>query len=182
MLTTSPSLLERLRDPSESAAWEKFVELYTPLLFSWTKRLGLHGNDAADLVQDIFVVLIERLPQFQYQPGRSFRAWLRTVLLNRWRNLQERRKPRVGLPHDVAEPVADSLFEEAEYRQYLVQRALAIMQVDFDTQTWKACWEFVVAERPAADVARELGVSINTIYLAKSRVVRRLRQELNGLL
>lgn len=90
MLTTPPSLLERLRHSPERTAWERFVEMYTPMFFAWVGRLGVRGHDAADLVQDLFVVLVEKLPQFPYDQQKSFRAWLRTVLLNRWRNWQRR--------------------------------------------------------------------------------------------
>ena len=72
--------------------------------------------------------------------------------------------------------------EEEEYRRYLVRRALGLMQAEFEPATWKACWEFVVHDRPAAEVAAELGLSVNAVYLAKSRVLRRLRAELRGLL
>jgi RNA polymerase sigma-70 factor (ECF subfamily) len=73
-------------------------------------------------------------------------------------------------------------FEEAEYRQHLARRALELMQAEFPPATWKACWEVVVAGRPAAEVAAELAISIDSVYAAKSRVLRRLRQELAGLL
>ena len=79
MNTTSFSLLERLRQPSDSAAWDRFVELYTPLLFYWGRRAGLQSADAADLVQDVFEVLLRKLPEFQYDRQKSFRSWLRTV-------------------------------------------------------------------------------------------------------
>ena len=79
MNTTSFSLLERLRQPSDSAAWDRFVELYTPLLFYWGRRAGLQSADAADLVQDVFEVLLHKLPEFQYDRQKSFRSWLRTV-------------------------------------------------------------------------------------------------------
>ena len=73
-------------------------------------------------------------------------------------------------------------FEEEEYRQVLVHRALALMQAEFQPATWRACWEFVVRDRPAAEVAGELGLSVNAVYLAKSRVLRRLREQFDGLL
>lgn len=71
---------------------------------------------------------------------------------------------------------------EAEYRCHLVHRALELMQAEFQTVTWKACWECVVRDRTAAEVAAELGITVNAVYLAKSRVLRRLREELQGLL
>src|SRR5215471_17178576 len=95
MASTPVSLLERLRRPDDVAAWSRFVRLYAPLLFDWARGTGLQEADAADLVQDVFGVLVEQMPHFQYRPGGSFRAWLRTVLLNRWRELQ--RKRRVAL-------------------------------------------------------------------------------------
>jgi RNA polymerase sigma-70 factor (ECF subfamily) len=79
-------------------------------------------------------------------------------------------------------PGSEALFDEAEYRARLVARALELMQAEFQPTTWKACWELVVAGRPAADVARELGISENAVHLAKGRVLRRLRKELEGLL
>jgi RNA polymerase sigma-70 factor (ECF subfamily) len=186
MFTTPPSLLERIRVSSERDAWDKFVDMYTPLLVAWTRRLGLPEHDAADLIQDIFAVLVEKLPTFQYDASKSFRAWLKTILLNRWRgNLRKHAGIKAhgdaGLENVAA---TDELldFEEAEYRRYLVGRALDLMRADFQPVTWKACWEFVVQDRPAGEVAAELGVTINTVYLAKSRVLRRLREELKGLL
>jgi RNA polymerase sigma-70 factor (ECF subfamily) len=187
MLTTPPSLLERLRQSPEREAWEKFVDMYTPLLFAWAARLGLSGHDAADLVQDLFAVLVEKLPQFEYDSRKSFRAWLKTILLNRWRKQRrkqalENRTAADGAVSEVAEPADVPEFEEEEYRRYLARRALALMQAEFQPTTWKACWEFVVRDRPAAAVAADLGISVNAVYLAKSRVLRRLREELQGLL
>jgi RNA polymerase sigma-70 factor, ECF subfamily len=186
MLTTPPSLLQRLRDSPEREAWERFVDLYTPLFFAWTKRLHLNDHESADLVQDLFAVLVEQLPLFVYDPHKSFRAWLKTILLNRWRNHLRRRSAEKLIDQADMNEVPDSEaipeLEEAEYRQYVVSRALALMQAQFQPVTWKACWEFVVNDRPASDVARELGISVNAVYLAKSRVLRCLREELAGLL
>src|SRR5687768_5078078 len=80
MNETSASLLERLRRPADAEAWSRFVELYTPVLFAWARGVGLQDADAADLVQDVLAGLLRSLPTFQYDPGKSFRAWLRTVL------------------------------------------------------------------------------------------------------
>lgn len=185
-MDTPSSLLNRLRQSPEQSAWERFVDLYTPLLFAWTNRLGLDGHDAADLVQDVFTVLVEKLPHFHYDAQKSFRAWLKTILLNRWRKQQrqqaaEKRAPHID-PDEVAGPDDVPEMEAEEYRRHLVRRALALMQTQFEPATWKACWEFVVRDRPAGEVAAELGVSLNAVYLAKSRVLRRLREELQELL
>src|SRR5438874_4801834 len=169
---TSSSLLARVRRPADRDAWNRFVELYAPLLFAWARRLGLPPADAADLVQDVFLTLVRVMPSFRYDPGRSFRAWLKTVFLNRHRQLA-RRPAGAGLPADVPESADDPL-DEREYREYLVGRAVRLMEAQFEPATWKACWEVVVAGRPAADVAAELGLTVNAVYLAKSRVLRRL--------
>ena len=186
MHTTPVSLLERLRHSSAPQAWERFVELYTPLLYHWARRLGLQESDAADLVQDIFSVLVEELPRFEYQPGKRFRGWLWTVTLNRFRERRRRRDPtpQGGEETLTLASTPDGVTEvaEAEYRTYLVDRALRLMQAEFQPVTWQACWEYVVASRPAAEVAAELHISVNAVHLAKSRVLRRLRQELKGLL
>jgi RNA polymerase sigma-70 factor (ECF subfamily) len=187
MNTTSVSLLDRLRQPGEQDAWTRFVLLYTPLLYAWTHRLGLQDPDAADLVQDVFAMLVQKLPEFQYDRQKSFRGWLRTVTLNKWRDRGRRHVPASLGPDDaalteLAAPADADAFGEAEYRQHLVSRALQLMQAEFSPRTWKACWEHVVAGRPAADVAAELGISVGSVYVAKSRVMSRLREELQGLM
>ncbi len=185
MHTTPVSLLERLRQPGEQAAWSRFVELYGPLLCHWARRLGLHAADADDLVQDVFAVLVRELPRFRYQPARRFRGWLWTILRNK---LAERRRRRTDRPAgdqalaDLAVPDEAEAVAEAEYRQYLVRRVAELVQQEFQPNTWKAFWECVVADRPAAEVARELGMTENAVWIAKGRVLRRIRRELDGLL
>jgi RNA polymerase sigma-70 factor (ECF subfamily) len=186
MHTTSISLLERLRRPGEADAWARLVELYTPLLFYWACRTGIREQDAADLVQEVFAVLVQKLPEFMYDRHKSFRGWLRTILFNKWRDQRRRLEAARFQSNDLvldnlADPEGPEMFWEAEYRQQLVGRALELMQAEFQPTTWKACWETVVSDRPAADVADELGLSVDAVYAAKSRVLRRLRQELAGL-
>jgi RNA polymerase sigma-70 factor (ECF subfamily) len=187
MNTTSSSLLERLKQPLAEDAWRRFVNLYTPLLFFWARRLGLQETDAADLVQEVFALLIQKLPGFTYDRQSSFRAWLRTVMQNKWRERQRGKGP-AEVPVEPA--LLDSLpapdpaldLSEEEFQQRLTTRAMQFMQAEFEPVTWKACWEHVVGGRDAAEVARELGITLNAVYLAKSRVLRRLRQELAGML
>jgi RNA polymerase sigma-70 factor, ECF subfamily len=185
MESTPASLLLRLHQPGEQAAWRRFIDLYTPLLYSWACRLGLPTQDAADLVQDVFVVLVQKLPQFTYDPKKSFRAWLRTVAENRWRDALRKRRPvnasDAGLA-DAAVPDDVNALWEAEYREQLFGRAVTIMRQDFEEKTWKACWALIVEGKSGAEVAADLGMSIDGVYAAKARVLRRLRQELDGLL
>ncbi len=182
MNTTPVSLLERLRQPDDQSAWARFVDLYTPLLCYWGRRAGLQEPDVADLVQDVFQILVRKLPTFAHDRDRTFRGWLRTVLLNQWRTKMRR---RVEQPLENGEALADSGDQEAliekEYHAYLVSRALHVMKTDFQPATWQAFWEYVVCGRPVAEVAAELGMSEKAVYLAKPRVLRRLREELAGL-
>jgi RNA polymerase sigma-70 factor (ECF subfamily) len=183
---TPVSLLERLRQPGEQQAWNRFVALYTPLIHFWACRLGLR-EDAADLVQDVFAILLRKMPEFRYDPQGSFRSWLRTVALNAWRARHRRTAgdpaPAGPAPLENLE-VPDGLveFTEAEYRSYLAARAAQLMQAQFEPATWKAFWALVVEGRPVTEVAAELGLTANAVYIAKSRVLARLRQELDGLL
>jgi RNA polymerase sigma-70 factor (ECF subfamily) len=183
--TTSLTLLQRLRQPGDQEAWLRFVRLYTPLLYHWARRAGLQGPDAEDLVQDVFELLLRKLPEFRYQPGGSFRSWLRVVALNKWRE----RHRRAVIPAAAGEGLdqvaaADEAgeFEEAEYRQQLVRRGLQLIQPEFSPAAWRAFQEHVVAGRDAAAVAAELGIRVGTVYAAKSRILTRLRRELHGLL
>jgi RNA polymerase sigma-70 factor (ECF subfamily) len=161
--------------------------LYTPLLYHWAKRLGIPPGEAADFVQEVLLTLVEVLPKFRYQKDKRFRGWLWTVTVNKFRQKQRRHAaaPKeitsIGLD-EMGTPDATGEAAEREYRSYLVHRALDLMQAEFSPQIWKACYEYVVVGRSPAEVAAALGLSVNAVYLAKSRVLRRLRQELAGLL
>jgi RNA polymerase sigma-70 factor (ECF subfamily) len=186
MESTSASLLEKLKLPQAEAAWSRFAQLYTPLFFFWARRLGLQEQDAADLVQDVFTVLIKTMPAFSYDQSKSFRSWLRTIFHNKWRERNRHTsRPAVAGGSAVDEiPCADEVLalSEIEFQQQLTVRALELMQAEFQPTTWRACWEHVVCGREPAEVAKELGITVNAVYLAKSRVLRRLRQELAGML
>jgi len=188
MTKTPASLLERLREPFEPEAWKRFVSLCTPLIYTWGRQVGLQEQDAADLVQEVFVKLVQVLPTFTYDAHKGgFRRWLRTVTLNTWRDYRKRRSDR-PLPGneaalaEVAAPDGLEPFWQAEYSLHLVNRAMVLMQADFQPATWKAFWEQVVVGRPAKEVAAELGMSRGAAYAAKFRVLDRLRQELAGML
>jgi RNA polymerase sigma-70 factor (ECF subfamily) len=182
----SATLLQRLRQ-SDAAAWERFVDLYTPLLYFWAVRLGLQAQDAADLVQDVFATLLEKLPAFEPDPNRGFRVWLRTVAHNRWRDHCHRKAaaPRggndVGLD-EVAMPDATQAIFETEYRRLVLRQALEVMQAEFEPPTWKAFAGLVLEGKSIAAVAAELGLTPAAVYSARAGVARRLRREFDGLL
>ncbi|HEY2156087.1 MAG TPA: sigma-70 family RNA polymerase sigma factor, partial [Isosphaeraceae bacterium] len=155
-------------DPGDQASWVRFVRLYYPQIYHWARRAGAGPEDAADLVPDVLTVLIRRMPEFEYDSSKTFRGWLRTVTLNAWRR-QRRRAPRLPIGAiDLAEVDGHDdppgrAFEEDEYRRFLAHRALQVMKTDFQQATWRACWENVVEGRPAAEVARELGITVNAV-------------------
>lgn len=184
MDTTPVTLLARLRTPGDEDAWPELVALVTPLLLTWARRVGLKHDDAADLAQDVLTVLVEKLRTFDYDPEQSFRAWLKTIALNKWR--QHRRRPAMRSldAADIDEPAApeaDTAWE-SEYRFQLILRGFEAIMADFQPHTWQACYELVIRGRPAAEVAAELGLTAGALYAAKCRVLKRLRQELEGML
>jgi RNA polymerase sigma-70 factor (ECF subfamily) len=186
---TPVSLLRKLQQRSTTTvdAWGRFVQLYTPLLYMWARRLGADEHEAPDLVQDVFVILAAEMPAFRLDPSQRFRGWLWTVLLNKWRDRARRRAAGPPLAdadmlQTLAAPDNVAGFTEEEYRNYLFNRALELMQAELPSDEWLAWHGYIIQGRPAAEVADELGQTVNQVYLAKSRILRRLRVELAGLL
>ena len=139
---TPHSLLEKLRKPAADAAWTRFVHLYTPVIFSWANRAGLQEADAADLVQETFALLVQKLPEFQHNHTGSFRAWLRAVAMNKLRDWKRRAALAAVVPlgdgslADVESKAED--YWETEFRAELTRRALELIKTDFAPTTWKA--------------------------------------------
>lgn len=188
MEATSLTLLEQLRGPNRASAWTRFVALYTPLLREWAQRRGFQDADAADLVQNVLVKLMFEVPRYKKVEGQSFRAWLAQVLANAGHDYRRRKATRslpgaVGLAEVGHEPPnpAEELEEEA-FRQSLLRRGLEVVRADFTEQTWSAFSAVTLEERPAQQVAAELGMTENAVYLARHRVLTRLRQELEVFL
>jgi RNA polymerase sigma-70 factor (ECF subfamily) len=149
--------------------------------------MGLQNADAADLVQDVFAILLQKFPEFSYDQNKSFRSWLRTVTMNRWHDNLRRKATALraagpaGLEDVAVPPDAEALWDK-EYRDYLVNRVAELMKAEFQPTTWQAFWSLTVEGKSGAEVAATLGLSIEAVYTAKSRVLRRLRQELDGML
>ena len=184
MLDTPATLLHRLCDQPVPGDWERFVKLFTPLLHSWATRFGVPDDFIEDLLQELFVLLIRKLPEFRHDPSRSFRAWLWTVFRHSviaW----QKRQPVTGWGLDqlaeLSAPDTAIATTEVEYRNYLLNRAVQIVQTDFPKTTWLIFQQVVIVGRPGVEVAREFGVTVNAVYLARSRVLARLREELADL-
>src|SRR5262245_56505555 len=144
-MDTSPTLLDKLRG-ADRAAWPRFVQLYTPLLVRWGERTGVPPADLPDLIQEVMLVLLRGVPAFERGRG-SFRAWLRTVFVNKWRDQCRKRRP-VPLGTDGSDFPAgeDPTLEvdEAEYRSVLAARAAGLIRADFNEATWTAFWATAV--------------------------------------
>lgn len=189
MHSTPASLLDQVRSPADTAARVRFVRLYAPLLARWARQQRLQPADADDLVQDVFAAVFAALPRFEYDPARSFRAWLKTLALNTLRDRRRKRAPVLVPDHSPAlADHADSddgpaaAFEEGEYRQAVLGRAMGLIEPEFAPMTWAAFRRTAVDGLSPAAAAAELGLSTNSVYLARSRVLRRLRETLAGLL
>lgn len=187
MESTSVTLLKRLRQSDNQEAWERFVQIYTPLLYHWVRRFGVTATEASDLLQEVFTHLVQQLPKFEYDPSRSFRSWLCTVTRNRCLEILRQKTIPVqttgesGL-QQLAESGGDLNLEEREYRQFIIHRAIQVMQSDFQPTTWKSFFQHVVQGLSVAEVAADLGIPEKRVYRNKARVLQRLRQELEGML
>ena len=196
MLETRVTLIQRVRNPADTAAWGEFVQLYQPLLQAYVRKRGPGGSDADDIVQDVFTRLVPALARFDLDHARGrFRTWLWQVTQSVLADWGRRRMVRSKAEHHWGElelsrrrlfdqeAVADAVAEkeDTEWRQMYQQRILdaALERVRKTTQTssW-ACFEGrVLTNRPAADIAADLGVTVNAVYINASRVMARVREQ-----
>jgi RNA polymerase sigma-70 factor (ECF subfamily) len=181
-------LLAGLQAQAEEA-WERLIRLYGPVIYAWCKRRGLQPDDAEDVTQEVFRVVLLRITDFRReQPGSTFRGWLWTITRNKLgdylRRCQKHPQPAGGseardrLEQFPAEPRPKDEDPETGAERLLYQRALDLIRSEFEPTSWDAFWRVVVGGQRPADVAPALGLSLNAVYLAKSRVLRRLREEL----
>jgi RNA polymerase sigma-70 factor (ECF subfamily) len=192
MSETPLSLLERLRQRPDGPSWQRLVDLYTPLIQVWLSRPGLAREDVEDLTQDVLAVLVRELPRFQHNRRTgAFRRWLRTTTANRLRGFWRARRlrpPATGasdflkMLDQLEDP--DSALGRAwdhEHDCHVAHRLAELVEGEFEPATWRAFRRVVMDGRRPADTAVELGLSVNAVLIAKSRVLRRLRQEMRGL-
>ena len=192
-MDTSASLLESLRDASDEEAWNRLVDMYSPLLRNWLRRHNANTGDIDDVVQEVMTVVVRRFPDFQRQPRTgAFRAWLRTITVNclrdQWRRSNKQPKATGGTQcAEAIEQLADpnsgiSKIWDQEHDKHVARFLLSKIQPDFTPQTWQAFQRFAIDGSSADEVAKELGITANAVFIAKSRVMSGLRQQAQGLI
>lgn len=189
----SSTLLERVQ-ARRPEAWEQLVDLFGPVVYGWCRQSGLRPEDAADVVQEVFLAVAGAVRAFRRErPDDSFTAWLATITRNKvrdhFRRRQRRAEARGGTTAqrqmaEVRQPAdpASSISHSPRTASWLSRRGLNLIRADFEIRTWEAFWRTAVDGRPPADVADELGMSVAAVYQAKSRVLRRLRHDFRDLL
>jgi RNA polymerase sigma-70 factor (ECF subfamily) len=183
---TRPSLLVRLRDLQDRQAWGQFVEVYAPLIYGYLRKRGLQDADAADLTQTCLRQVAARMASFEYDPRRgSFRGWLFTIVRNKLRDFRDRLRhqgqgsgdPRMQrILEDRAAPEPDEAQAwERDYRRSLLAWAAEQVRPQVQPATWQAFWQTAVEGRSGREAAESLGLTTAAVYLARSRVMARLR-------
>jgi RNA polymerase sigma-70 factor (ECF subfamily) len=192
MSDTSVSLLERLHATSDAADWQRLVDLYTPLIRGWLSRHLAPNSDVDDLVQDVLAVVVRKLPDFRHnQRTGAFRAWLRSITVNCLRDHWRARRAAAGAGDERLAALLDQLEDphnslshqwDLEHDQHVARRLMELVEPEFTPQTWRAFQQVAIQGRSPDAVAADLGISVNAVFIAKSRVLSRLRQEGAGLI
>ena len=186
METTSLSLLEALRQSPDTPEWGRFVRLYEPLLKHWAASQKFAPQYIDDLAQEVLIKLLKALPEYEKSPGGSFRSWLFRLTVNTGHDFRRRVATRklpdaAGLSGAEEEsPLVE--MEKAEYLRELSRHGLALIRAEFSEQTMAAYTLAKIEGRAASDIAAELGISANAVYLAINRVMTRLREVLKDLI
>lgn len=193
MSDTSLSLLGRARIDASDDAWQQVAELYVPLLRSWLTRFEVDSTDADDLIQEVLLTVARELPQFEHSRRTgAFRSWLRTILVHRLRDFWRSRKYRPAATGgstwaEQLEQLADESSNASrewnlEHDRHLMARLLESVRPRFEPQTWEAFHRQMFDGQRADAVAAELGMPLNSVYVARSRVLSTLRREAAGLI
>jgi RNA polymerase sigma-70 factor (ECF subfamily) len=190
---TSASLLVRIRDGRDQEAWQRFVQLYAPVVYGFARNRGLQDADAADVMQDVLRSVARSAARLKYDPSRgTFRGWLYTVARNKIFNFLEasRHNPGRGAGGEDAreqlESVASTEWEFAkswdeEYERNLAALAMQRVKDEVQPATWQAFWLTAVEGKQAREAGEVLGMSAGSVYVARSRVLARLKEEVGRL-
>lgn len=188
---TRASLLVQIRDGANHAAWREFMQLYGPVVYGFARKRGLQDADAADLMQDVMRAVSAAMGRFDYdrQQG-TFRGWLFTITRNKVFSFLSARRIRPQGSGDTttnllldAEPDQSNGTDiwEMEYQRRLASLAMERVKSEFQENTWRAFWLTAVDGIAAADAAKQVGISAGAVYVAKSRVLARLKEEVDTL-
>lgn len=187
---TSSSLLHRAA-ARETEAWQRLVTLYPPMVAHWCRQAGLSAEDLQDVVQEVFAAVASSLPSFQAdRPGGSFRGWLRGITRHKLQDHSRRRREAAAGGTDahrrlleVPQPGPEVELSEGQAEiTALYHRALNLVRSQFEERTWTAFWRVAVEDRTPAEVASQMGMTPTAVRQAKSRVLRRLEEELGELI
>lgn len=179
---TPVTLLQRIRQSRDPAAWDDLVRLLAPLVDHWMRRSLIDHNDRADVAQDVFLELSRRLPVWDYDSSRSFRAWLRIVTRSKCIDLFRKRGERAA-EYELSQAVAAESPDELEIqeRAVLARAALRLLRSQVRDDVWTIFRRHVLEEEPAGTVAVSNGVEVNYVYLIRSRLLAKLRALLANL-
>ena len=188
---TRASLLVQLRDGGNHGAWHEFMQLYGPVIYGFARKRGLQDADAADLMQDVLRSVSTSIGRLEYDPNQgAFRGWLFTITRNKIFNFLSARRIRPRASGDSAthrllddQPDANDGSDtwEMEYQRRLASLALDRIKSEFQENTWRAFWLTAVEGTVVADVAKQIGLSPGAIYVARSRVLARLKEEVETM-
>ena len=188
---TRASLLVQLRDSTNHAAWHEFMRLYGPVVYGFARKRGLQDADAADVTQDVLRSVSNSIGRLEYDRNHgTFRGWLFTITRNKVFNFLSARRIR---PQGSGDTTTNKLLDahpdgtdaseawELEYQRRVTAIAMERVKSEFQEKTWQAFWLTAVEGQSAADVAQTVGMSAGAIYVAKSRVLARLKSEVDAI-
>lgn len=188
---TRASLVLKLRDGTDHAAWQEFMKLYGPVVYGFARKRGLQDADAADLMQDVMRSVSSAIGRLDYDRSQgTFRGWLFTITRNRVFNFLSARRLRpqgsgdtaMNRQLDAQSATTDGAdVWELEYQRRLASLAMERVKKEFQETTWQAFWLTAVEGNSAADVSKKIGMSTGAIYVAKSRVLARLKEEVESM-
>lgn len=189
---TSFSLLDRVAGHDQEA-WDRLVKLYTPLVYYWCRQGGATGEDVHDIVQEVFHALSTNLGQFHRdRPGVTFRGWLRGIarhkILDHFKRRRQQPLAEGGSDawqrfQETPDPLADTSDADGDAELTgLYHRALEMVRSEFEPRSWQAFWRSAVEQQAVVDVAADLGMTEAAVRKAKSRVLRRLKEEVGDLI
>jgi RNA polymerase sigma-70 factor (ECF subfamily) len=187
---TSITLMMRLhRTPADLQAWDEFVRRYQPMIHDWCLRWGARPVDAEDVAQEVLVKILAAMKTFQYDPGRSFRAWLKTVTQNAWTDFVRTHRRELTEDPDRFQALLDTRAALDDLRarmddafdRELLELAMRRVEKRVRPANWRAFQLTTIERRPGADAAQELGMTVARVFIAKHRVQRMLEEEMRIL-